>query len=363
MPFYPPKANLSVINAGTTYSGGVLNFTEGQINLSGSVAVFDAPALEITNGTISVYPNTLSITSNLATSEQSINNATLLYSTVFDLLSVVPLLGHSIRLLSSTYTGKCMNVRRSSDNAAMDIGFVNGLIDVSTLQSFCGAGNGFVTKWYNQGSLNASGDVLQSTAVKQPQIYLNGSIETWNNIPSVYFSGAQYLCTAGNIQIVNATTGAWFANGIFNVTGNTNFYPLISAQDNYSSSTRGPIDFQYLRYSNKPQIQSWNTSNQAFNAGSSINANLGTGTFAGSSGSNITNIYANGTLSATVILTGTPVEMPQIYSIGADAQGTSESYHNGTISELMAGGYVISSSDRSICELNQASFYNISGVV
>jgi len=41
---------------------------------------------------------------------------------------------YSVRLLSSTYTGKALQVRRSSDNATQDIGFTsNGDLDTTTL--------------------------------------------------------------------------------------------------------------------------------------------------------------------------------------------------------------------------------------
>jgi hypothetical protein len=57
---------------------------------------------------------------------------------------------YSLRLLRSGYTGNCIEVRRSSDNALQNIGFVNGVLDTASLLSFVGAGNGFVRTWYDQ---------------------------------------------------------------------------------------------------------------------------------------------------------------------------------------------------------------------
>ena len=57
---------------------------------------------------------------------------------------------YSLRLLSSTYTGYAIRVRRASDNAEQDIGFVNNELDTSTLTSFCSGTNGFVKTWYDQ---------------------------------------------------------------------------------------------------------------------------------------------------------------------------------------------------------------------
>lgn len=82
---------------------------------------------------------------------------------------------YSLRRLSSTYTGNLIRVRRSSDNAEQNIGYdSNNVLDTASLLTFCGAGNGFVTTWYDQ-SGNAN-NATQSTAVNQPQIVSSGAI-------------------------------------------------------------------------------------------------------------------------------------------------------------------------------------------
>jgi hypothetical protein len=53
---------------------------------------------------------------------------------------------YSVRLLSSNYTGKALQVRRSSDNTTQDIGFTaSGDLDNSALLTFVGTGDGFVS--------------------------------------------------------------------------------------------------------------------------------------------------------------------------------------------------------------------------
>jgi hypothetical protein len=75
--------------------------------------------------------------------------------------------------LKRKYTGKCLRVRRSSDNAEQDIGFVGTALDTTTLLAFVGAGNGFVTTWYDQ---SGSGfNLVQTTAASQPMIVSGGS--------------------------------------------------------------------------------------------------------------------------------------------------------------------------------------------
>jgi len=84
---------------------------------------------------------------------------------------------YSFRNLWSSYSGSCLRVRRSSDNAEQDIGFrSDGWIDAVSLLAFCGAGNGFVKTWYDQGSL--ANNLTQSTSANQPSIVVSGALQT-----------------------------------------------------------------------------------------------------------------------------------------------------------------------------------------
>jgi len=101
---------------------------------------------------------------------------------------------YSLRKLRAAYTGSAIRVRRSSDNTEQDIGF-NGSnrLDTTALLAFVGAGNGFVSTWYDQSGngLNAT----QSTAGNQPQIVSSGVVLVENGNPSVSFNGSQFLET------------------------------------------------------------------------------------------------------------------------------------------------------------------------
>lgn len=97
--------------------------------------------------------------------------------------------GYSVRLLKSTYTGSAIRVRRSSDNTESDIGFTAlGNLDTTSLTSFCGAGDGFVTTWYDQSGNGYN--ATQGTAANQPQIVSSGSVLTTNGKPSANFDGS-----------------------------------------------------------------------------------------------------------------------------------------------------------------------------
>lgn len=81
---------------------------------------------------------------------------------------------YSFRKIRSAYTGFSCRVRRSSDNAEQDIGFVSNYLDTASLSSFVGAGNGFITRWYDQ-SLNVI-DAVQTSGSIQYQIVTSGTI-------------------------------------------------------------------------------------------------------------------------------------------------------------------------------------------
>lgn len=103
---------------------------------------------------------------------------------------------YSLRKLRSAYSGNCIRVRRSSDNTEQDFGFVNNVLDTASLLTFCGAGNGFVTTWYDQ-SGNAY-NTTQSTAANQPQIVSSGAMITTNGKNSIKFDGSNdFLATTG----------------------------------------------------------------------------------------------------------------------------------------------------------------------
>jgi hypothetical protein len=76
---------------------------------------------------------------------------------------------YSLRLLSDDYTGEAIRVRRSTDSAELNIGFIGGELDTQTLNTFCSGADGFVSVWYDQ-SGNAN-DATQATTSAQPKIY------------------------------------------------------------------------------------------------------------------------------------------------------------------------------------------------
>jgi hypothetical protein len=94
---------------------------------------------------------------------------------------------YSLRKLRSAYTGSAIEIRRASDNATQNIGFVNNELDVATIESFCSGTNGFVTKWYDQSGNGF--DAIQTTASNQPQIVSSGSVILQGTKSALTFDG------------------------------------------------------------------------------------------------------------------------------------------------------------------------------
>lgn len=116
----------------------------------------------------------------------------------------VPLFAYSVRKLRGTYTGSCMRVRRSSDDAEQDIGFSDGDLDTTELLAFVGANNGYVVTWYDQ-SGNGNHATTPSAAV-QPRIVLSGVVTTDAGIPALRAQSTQITLDTGLVSLTEKTT-------------------------------------------------------------------------------------------------------------------------------------------------------------
>lgn len=118
---------------------------------------------------------------------------------------------HSLFKLSSTYAGSAINVRRASDNATLDIGFVGKNLDTTALTTFCAGTDGYVTTWYDQTSNGY--DAVQSSAAAQPKIVSNG----------VYLNEIKY-------------EGSQFLRPLFNFQFDMNDYSVVNVINNYNNN-------------------------------------------------------------------------------------------------------------------------------
>lgn len=110
-------------------------------------------------------------------------------------------IGYSFRKLRAGYTGNCIKVRRSSDNTELDIGFLNNVLDTTTLLTFCGANSGYVSIWYDQSG--NSYNMVQATLANQPQIVNAGSLQTTNSKAALFFDGTNDFLQTGTLSVAN----------------------------------------------------------------------------------------------------------------------------------------------------------------
>jgi hypothetical protein len=138
-----------------------------------------------------------------------------------------PWRAYSLRRILSLYTGPLIRVRRSTDDTTLDIGFESdGDLDTTALLAFVGAGNGFVTRWYDQTGSGAH--LEQGTVSAQPSIATAGVVNTLDGMSAVTFDGTNdYLTVASaGLYAAGAATmglvysGASAANSV--VVGESN---------------------------------------------------------------------------------------------------------------------------------------------
>lgn len=114
---------------------------------------------------------------------------------------------YSLRALSEAWlAGDVVEVRRSSDSSTQS--FTAKQVADGTLTAFCGAGDGFVSTWYDQ-SGNGN-DATQINTARQRQIVSSGSLVLLNEQPAL--SGAfEYntsaIALSGDFSIISL--GAW----------------------------------------------------------------------------------------------------------------------------------------------------------
>jgi hypothetical protein len=110
---------------------------------------------------------------------------------------------YSLRKLRAAYTGSAIRVRRSSDNATTNIGFVANVLDTTTLLTFCGAGSGFITIWYDQSGNGNNG--TQNINDDQFKIVNLGVLITKNSKASCQINTTDYLTLTSVINGTAAT--------------------------------------------------------------------------------------------------------------------------------------------------------------
>lgn len=96
----------------------------------------------------------------------------------------------SSRKLRAAYAGAAYRVRRASDNAEQDIGFLSsGQLDQAALAAFCSGTTGRVVLWYDQSGSGVNAQ--QPTLSKAPIVYQGSAVTLINSTPAILFSGSE----------------------------------------------------------------------------------------------------------------------------------------------------------------------------
>lgn len=98
---------------------------------------------------------------------------------------------YSVRNHPNFVGSYAMEVQRSSDNATLDIGFVGNDIDEAAMTTFMGAGDLYVSKWYDR---SGNGNDATNALGNRPQIGASGVLHKVNGkVAAYYTAGTQIL--------------------------------------------------------------------------------------------------------------------------------------------------------------------------
>lgn len=272
---YQWKRNGSDIIGETSNTYSIVNADIGS-NITCAVTATNAAGSASANSSNSIVPN---------------SSATLL-----DSYATNTAYGWSVSSKLKNTATNAIRVRRSNDNAETDIGFVNNVLDTTTLLSFVGANSAFITKIYEQ--VGSGYDFSQTTAANQPRIVNAGTLEVLNSRPAA----------------------AGYQNSVsMNVPSSTSYFNFL--HNGTSSSV-----FSVHAYTANSACATFNTTSSATGVGIRIVG--GTNTLANTCGNGSALVLSN-TASNTLVAGTQYLFSVLIDADNATAANRSEIYYNG----------------------------------
>jgi hypothetical protein len=266
------------------------------------------------------------------------------------LASTTTTAAYSTRLVKSSYSGPCIRVRRSSDNAEADVAFnttykmllqsstvtitaagSSGLTIGTTLSfaSFYAGTSCFVTTWYDQ--TGNGRHAVQTTAASQPRIVNAGVLDRLNSYPAITFQNISQLMTYTGPNITVQTINAVRSVPIID------WQTLVAVPANFDFSVRGAAGGLY---NPSPNSDDW------YNSTGSPNQ-----------------FWVNGVQSPTY--SGTTVHTisanaaaPHVGTMSISTTFMDRGMYGGAaVSEILLFPASLSTTDRQALEANQNAYY------
>jgi hypothetical protein len=235
---------------------------------------------------------------------------------------------YSLRLLSTSYTGAAIKVRRSSDDATQDIGFTaGGDLDEAALLSFTGSANGYVSIWFDQ-SGNAR-DMVKGDVNQQPQIVFSGAFKYIGSRIAIDFAGSKGLVFDGSLKLYSVSTVIKSESTVW-----PDFHTILDGSPRIGGIlTNNGTNF----WQDVPQIAIWKNGIAKTNTESLSPVDEGMVLSFSSQTSTVSRIFIGN------------------YDAGGSGGSILEN-------EAVAFASLISSSDRQVVECSQGAYYNIATV-
>lgn len=257
---------------------------------------------------------------------------------LLDTVSASPLVAYDLRLLRTGYSGKCIKVRRSNDDATQDIGFVDGILDTASLLSFVGANNGFIDTWYDQSTNGIN--LTQATTANQPKIVSSGSLVTQNSKATISFDRTIVQWLTASIGDIAQPNTMIFVNSVTSITSSNG--RIIDGMDSATPKRNYfDIDSSKIRMSGGTQQDM---------ANADTNLNVYSAYFNGAS----SKVYVNGTINNAPASIGTN----NISGLYIGRNPANNVFLTGNMSSLiMFGTLELGDTDRGLIEASNKTYY------
>jgi hypothetical protein len=268
-----------------------------------------------------------------------------------------PAAAYSLRKLRTSYVGPLIQVRRSSDNAVLDIPASSsgcGALDTAALLTFVGAGSGFVRTWYDQGT--GSRHAIQTTAGNQPRIVLNGVLDTKFGQTMIFFNGSTFI---PGVALGIAATSSWSYSMVLGSTTTTNGLATDGTGTYYLDRTTATPGLTGLKVASGRYMLQKRTDASTLLAGISSTTNVSTTAIQAVYNERIYNssfnLYLNNVLEGTLAETNGALT-PPTPNIGRHTSTTTTA--NFAIYEFIFWGSALSSGDRATIYNSQRTAFS-----